>query len=161
MVVYPHKDLRWLLVVLLLAVAIIAAAIGFGGLSESLRIFAIAFLILALVVLLDTLSLTKLHIIVDEGSISLKNTLTKYSVTIPWNELHYGYYMYSGKGHKYMLLSTQALTQGMQKKYFRKSTMTMAQFLKGNGDKACLCFSVANDLSDQILLYIPPHIVIQ
>ena len=161
MVIYPHKDLRWLLVVLLLAVVIIAAALGFGWFSESLRIFAIAFLIMVLVVWLDTLSLTKVHIILDEDSISLKNTLTKYSVTIPWNALHYGYCMYSGKGHKYMILSTQELTAGMQKKHFQKSTMIMAQFLKGNRDKTYLCFSIANDLSDQILPHIPPHIVIQ
>lgn len=161
MVIYPHKDLRWVLGILLFAAVIITLALCFGCFSASVKTFVIVFLILTVAVLVDTLSLTKIAITLKENNISLKNTLTKYSIAIHWNELHYGYYMYSSKGHKFLLLSTKALTPSMQKKYFRKSTMIMAQFLNRNDNKEYLCFSVANNLNNQILPFIPSHIIIQ
>lgn len=160
MIYYPYKNLRGLSIVMVVFIFVLAAVLFLGWTEGSTRLFMVCLIMLALVVFVDLISLSKVSVSLDDKGILIHNSIANYSQSLSWAELNYGYYLRSSKGHKHILLSTTELTSSMLKKYFRESTTILAQFKK-NKSKEYICFSLENDINHKVNQFISAHVSIQ
>lgn len=157
----PHKNLRWLLVMLFIAMLIFILAFVFGVVNGKLKIFLSFLFIATLIIYIDVASLTKLSVSVDADGIAIQNALTKHSEEFSWEVLKYGYYVYSAKGHKFLLLTAEKIPLGDRNKKFRDETRTLAQFRAKRKKSSYVCFCVEADYQNKLTNLIESHVIIE
>lgn len=157
----PFKNLRLILVMLLFAVCIIAACVFLGGLEGATKIFVICLLIMTLALCLDIASQIKLSVSIDGEGIVIKNTFPKYIVTLTWDKLRFGYYVYSSKGHEYLLLTSTKLSSERVKRIFSQETQIFAQMRKKRSNQDYACIYVESDYQNVIARIAKEHVTFE
>ena len=157
----PFKNLRLILVMLLLAVCVIAACVFLGGLGGATKIFVICLLIMTLAICLDIASQIKVSVSIDSDGIVIKNTFPKYVVTLTWDKLQYGYYVYSSKGHEYLLLTSTKLSSERVKRVFSQETQIFAQMRKKRPNQDYACIYVESDYQNMIARIVKEHVTFE
>ena len=158
---HPHKNLRWTVIFMTTALPLFGILLFSSWTDAKTKAFILCLIVATAITCLDTVNLINVSVSLNADGITLQNTFTKYSVMLSWDKLNYGYYVYTAKGHKYLLLSTQRLSPQEQKKLLHQETKTFAQFAKKHNGQKYLCFDLEADSQGTIAKMIQTHVTIE